>query len=290
MTAYSTKNILMVMPDKIEGDTERQQLLSHQGFGMRMLTPTLLSAFTAIAIASECDKQNITLVHTFRPADAMAAISARRISKKSDFKIVLEFPANSNRPRSIRNDIINGIDAWVFQTPLLADLASASTSPKLIMTASHAPSGCSAHDNATSASGQLPADKSQHLLWIGPLDKNIDTLKQTIRLVGRASGNLHLTVAGTGPARYAMQAVRLSRTLPEPALVTWLGDNYSLNDLLPSVTGIVQSMPEPSPVELDLACNLCLCQPGPEGLSYSSAKPLSARQRADRLANFYLRI
>lgn len=282
MVALGNPEILYVWPDKFKGDEERQKQIDSLGFNTHYVSPTLLSAFTSMTIATECTNRNVRLVHTFRPQDAMAAISARKISKNRDFKIALEFPDNAPRPRSLAKDIVSGVDAWIFATDRLADIASSSQKPCLVISPSLTATG--------SLTLPASAEKAQHLLWAGPLEKNIDNLKAAIRLVADSGGTTRLSVLGTGSARYAMQAVKMARVLPDPTLVRWLGDTYALDTLMPEITAIVQSQPDPTPYELDLASRLSLCQATPGGLMISYIEPLSAYDRARRLSDFYRKL
>lgn len=279
MAGLGTTDILNVWPDKFKGDEERQKQLDSLGLTSHSVSPTLFSAFTSMTIATECDRRNARLVHTYRPLDAMAAISARRIAKRRDFSVVLEFADNAPRPRSISKDILKGVDAWVLPTDRLADMAAASHKPCLVML----PKSAETDGRPLPAAG----DKPHHLLWAGPLEKNIERLKDAIRLVGNSDGRVRLTVLGTGTARYAMQAVKLSRALPDPSLVQWLGDNYSPDRILPEATAIVQSQDDPTPYELDIASGRCLCRATDGGFVLSAYQPICARERAQRLYDFY---
>ncbi len=272
------KTVLYVVPHKLKAAEERQSCVSRLGIDARSLTPTPLSAFTSVVIANECSKHDdIGIVHTFRPDDAMAAISARKISSNKNFKVVLEFPDNAPRPRSLNKEVIAGVDAWVFATSRLADLASTSGKLALIMT------------NLIDAQEQrkLPVSAERSLMWVGPLEKNIVNLKEAIRLVGRSDGNARLTVLGTGTARYAMQAVKMSRAIPNPELVQWKGSDYNMDEVMQRATAIVQSQDEPTSLELDLASRRCLCKATPDGFVITVDSPLDAQQRAKRLTDFY---
>lgn len=74
--------------------------------------PAFLSSLTAMRIATACKKNAVDIVVVHRKADAMAAISARRLGY--GFKIMFYVEQFDRVPISIPAEICTGVDVWAF--------------------------------------------------------------------------------------------------------------------------------------------------------------------------------
>lgn len=226
-------------------------LMRDNGIRCDEMQPSFLSVFTAMSIASEVDKKAYTIVEVSRIDDAMAAVSARKLAA-SHFSIVMVAKANSAVPKSIANDVKNGVDGWIFQSERLKalypeDLKNAA----VIMPMAEKKI---AHTLPLIEARSLPAHG--RLLWMGPLDGNTDRLKAAIEAVDAADGALSLVVCGTGKARHTMPAVRLSRAVNERLgreAIQWRGEEFSLEHEAEQSDGIIQAGLDPSELELSFS-------------------------------------
>lgn len=215
--------------------------MAEAGLFCAVMHPSPISALTALQIASEADKCAASHVRVSRVADAMAAVSARKVAKKP-FKIVMEVEPCAETPRRIPHDILAGVDAWIFpaESAVWPDIPTARV---IIMP----PCG----EPLASLPLVAPADARDGgaaPLWIGPIDGNYDRLQQAIDSV--APGQT-LRICGTGKARHTMPIVRRSRE--KNAAIEWLGEECNLADELARATSIIQSGPTPTLLELRAA-------------------------------------
>lgn len=242
------KILRVVSPSQSDGVAG---LMRENGIPCDDISPSFLSAFTAMSIASEVDKKAYDIVEVSRLDDAMAAVSARKLAD-GRFSIVMVAKANSSAPKSIAQDIRNGVDGWIFQSERLRSLypdglKNGAVIPPLaeIRVAIPLP----LFDAAS-----LPAQG--RFLWIGPIDGNSERLKAAIEAIGASDGALSLVICGTGKARHAMPAVRLSRVVNERLgrqAIEWRGENFSLEQEAEQADGIIQSGLDPSALELSFS-------------------------------------
>lgn len=232
--------VLYVLPgtSQLPASTEA---MAEAGLFYAVMHPSPISALTALQIASEADKCAATHVRVSRVADAMAAVSARKVAK-SPFKIIMEVEPCAEPPRRIPRDILAGVDAWIFPAEI-AVWPDIPTARVIILP----PCG----EPLASLPLVAPADTRNggaHPLWIGPIDGNYDRLRQAVEVVGP---DQTLRICGTGKARHTMPIVRRSRE--KNAAIEWLGETYNLTDELARATSIIQSGPTPTLLELRAA-------------------------------------
>lgn len=192
--------------------------------GMRLtaVSPSLISAFTSMKIAKAIDRNYADIVEISRLKDAIAAISARKLSEKKDFKIVYRVMPNSSVPLSIPNEILSGVDGWLFSSErLMQEFPQQCKNPLALQCISFEDFG---HD-------AKPICDEVVISWIGDI-VNTDRLRQCLDAVER-SGAFTLRVCGTGKAKDVMPLVRMARHMPNGNKVIWVGEEYRL---LPEIT------------------------------------------------------
>lgn len=192
--------------------------------GMRLMTvsPSLISAFTSMKIAKAIDRNYADIVDVSRLEDAIAAISAKKLSEKKDFKIVYRVMPNSPVPLSIPNEILSGVDGWLFSSQrLMQEYPQQCKSPQILQCISFEDFG---HD-------EKPICDEVVISWIGNI-VNTERLRQCLDAVER-SGAFTLRVCGTGKAKDVMPLVRMARHMPNGNKVIWVGEEYRL---LPEIT------------------------------------------------------
>lgn len=192
--------------------------------GMRLtaVSPSLISAFTSMKIAKAIDRNYADIVEISRLKDAIAAISARKLSEKKDFKIVYRVMPNSSVPLSIPNEILSGVDGWLFSSErLMQEFPQQCKNPLALQCISFEDFG---HD-------AKPICDEVVIAWIGDI-VNTDRLRQCLDAVER-SGAFTLRVCGTGKAKDVMPLVRMARHMPNGNKVIWVGEEYRL---LPEIT------------------------------------------------------
>lgn len=192
--------------------------------GMRLVgvSPAFISAFTSMKIAKAIDKNYADIVEVSRLEDAIAAISARKLSEKQDYKIVYRVMPNSPVPLPIPNDILSSVDGWLFSSQrLMQEYPQQCKTPFVLQCLSFEDFG---HD-------VKPICDEVVFSWIGDI-VNTERLRQCLDAVER-SGAFTLRVCGTGKAKDVMPLVRMARHMPNGNKVIWVGEEYRL---LPEIT------------------------------------------------------
>ena len=212
--------ILRITKEEIN-DTE---IKIHEDRGMSLIaiSPAFISAFTAVKIAKAIDRYDADIVEASRLEDALAAISARKLSAKKDYKIVCRVLPNSPVPISIPQDILEGVDGWLFSSQRLMDeYPKECKHPEVLQVLSFDDFGHSGK----------PVINEMVISWIGDII-NTDRLRECLDAVER-SGEFTLRVCGAGKAKDVMPLVRMTRSMPNGNKVIWVGEEYRL---LPEIT------------------------------------------------------
>ncbi len=211
---------------------ERQKkFLSQLGIEAQVLSPAIMSALTSVKIVAVLNQQDISWIMVNNLTDAVAAISARKISKGCRPLIKIEIEPNSEIPKSIPKEVIAGVDAWTFPSHRLMSLYPEALQNRTVVIP---------EDFSLDWESISPKRDSKMLAWVGPLDGNIDRLKKAIQYIDDSDG-YSFKVCGTGKARYVMEAVRKSRGMDHPERVEWIGENFNLAQVLSDVSGIIQA-------------------------------------------------
>lgn len=202
------------------------------------ITPSWLSPLTAMSVRYAIDYHPGQDITAFRIKDAMAAISARSISKHSP-KITMRILPNAKPPKSIPYDVKQGVDLWIFHTERMraqypSDLKRTAVEPPI----------------DTQFKGKPEHSKdSNHYIWIGEIDGNTERLKKAIEWIDAKEDEYSLMVYGTGKAQNVMPAVKLARAIIHPDRISWMGQPIGIADCNTPICGVLQAAPDPSPLE-----------------------------------------
>lgn len=231
---------------------------------VKNITPSSMSFLTSMRIATECKHNLPEAVIVFSPSQAMAAISAQKITSKKNsnrpYPIILYVGHDSDIPKAVTRQIAEGIDAVIYETtesrdkwqqvknsnlfkktyilpipPTLSTLNS-TTSPSNLTS----PSDSTSTLTSPSDSSDSSSPSQLKLGYIGPIHNGL-SLKKTIETLSRLDSDHRpkLTVIGTGRPRIVMPLVKLARA--NNVDVEWTGDEYDLIQILNSLDGFVQS-------------------------------------------------
>lgn len=195
------------------------EIKTYEGRGMRLIaiSPAFISAFTAVKIAKAIDRYDADIVEASRIEDALAAISARKLSAKKDYKIVSRVMPNSPIPIAIPQDILENVDGWLFSSQRLMDeFPEGCKNGKVLQIISFEDFG---QDDKTICDEVV-------ISWIGDI-VNTDRLRRCLDAVEQ-SGNFTLRICGAGKAKDVMPLVRMARHMPNGNKVIWVGEEYRL--------------------------------------------------------------
>lgn len=197
------------------------------------LSPTLLSAMTAMKIAKAMNKEDADVVMVDSMDNAMAAVSARKLNLKQNFKLTFCAAPNSEIPKSIPKDIAKGVDAWIFPSQRLADLyPDGLNRPAVIQPVSLAGTVLTKETHSAPTIG-----------WIGDI-RHPDGLKTALEEVDAQDGRFVLRIAGAGQAKTVMPLVRLSRALMHGGNVAWVGEGYDTAKEMCMCDAVLRTAPD----------------------------------------------
>lgn len=190
------------------------KIWKNYGIDVVRVSPCILSAITALKIAREADRSGCMIVEVYSLADAIAAVSARKIARLK-FGIVYSVPCGATPPKGIASEIRREVDAWVFTGESSAAAYPTDLRNKTIIGATHF--GIQEiHEEKTGT--------PQTYLMAGPLT-DFNRLRQAITDTDAAPEGTILRICGTGKARYVMAEVRYARHIRHPERIQWTGDN-----------------------------------------------------------------
>lgn len=249
-------------------------MMRERGIIAEHLSPTLLSAITALKVGMLIDQADADLVVASTMSDTVAAMSGCNIAKRKA-RAVAMVPPSAKAPRGVPTAVASEVAAWIFPSEQSrAAYPGGLTSATVIAPISHLPFAAP------------EPDSKQTMLWAGPIDGNSERLRLAIRLVDSSERWHRLDVYGTGRAREVMPAVRDGRAMANPAKLQWLPQETTLDVAAARASAIVQAGPDPTGLELALAENgrqLLL----PADAGFAAAPPYPATgDRADALASF----
>ncbi len=202
------------------------------------LSPALLSAMTAMKIARSARKEDFDVVMVDSMENAMAAVSARRLNLKQDFKLVFCVMPDSEVPKGVANDIAKGVDAWIFPSDRLANLYPGDlNNPTVLQPVSLAGVEVVREHHPAPVVG-----------WIGDI-RHPDLLKEALEEVDARNGSFALRIAGAGLAKTVMPLVRLSRALVHGGNVEWVGEGYDVATEMGRCDAVLYTSPDLTPVE-----------------------------------------
>ena len=251
-------------------------LFAERGAHIGYISPSALSAFTAMKVRKELNKGAYDMVAVSDLGNAMAAISAREISR--DVRIAYFVASNADVPKGIPADIRNGVDAWIFPSQRLCDAFPDSLKRKLVVPAA---------DVDGIIEGKVAGSGSPlRMAWIGPINGNTQRLIDAINAIDEAPEGALLTVCGTGKAQMAMPAVRQSRAICHPERVVWVGEGGDIVATVSEASAVVQSGMDAIGIEMGAAVmGRKLVQPSEvdDIDAAQPVKPLSRGEYADAI-------
>lgn len=227
----------------------RIDALAQQGFYFSQMQASWLSPITAMRIAKEIERQEACAVVVHTVTDAMAAISARKLVNNT-IQVVVSVLPNSKVSNNITDEIIAGVDKWIFPSQRLMQKYP----PTLKNTSIRTPWD---YDMSLPDASEREPEEGR-MLWMGSVDANIPRLMRAIDKVGKDGGASILIVVGTGKAQHVMRAVRKARAISCPQCVVWKGEEYDLEEELKLASSIVQSQDDATGSEMRASSQLAI--------------------------------
>lgn len=208
------------------------------GMPVTALSPTLLSAMTSMKIAKAIGNGGYDVAMVDGMDNAMAAISARKLNPKLSFTIVFCVRPNSDVPKGIPKDIVNGVDTWIFPSRRLHDLYPTDLRRKAVL------------QPVSLAVTQVIKEKhpAPVIAWIGDI-VHPEGLREALEQVDAQEGRFILRIAGAGLAKTVMPLVRLSRALRHTRNVEWIGEGYDAAAEMGRCDAVLLSAPDMTPEE-----------------------------------------
>ncbi len=208
------------------------------GMFVTCLSPTLLSAMTSMKIARAIKNEDFDVVMVDSMDNAMAAVSARQLNLKKNFKLVYCAAPGSEAPKSVPKDIARSVDGWIFPSQRLCDLYPADLACKTVL-------------QPVSLAG-VSVSKEAHptpvIGWIGSII-HPEGLKAALEEVDAQEGRFMLRIAGAGQAKTVMPLVRLSRALAHKDNVVWVGESYDVAEEMAKCDAVLYTAPDLTPAE-----------------------------------------
>ncbi len=229
-------------------------LLNENGVVTEYVAPALFNFMTTMSIASRCKAKTPDAVVAYRPNQALAAISARKVNATKDaplpYPIILYVTTDTPLPESLYREVTGGLDAIVFENEptqhAWQNVKNIHLVRRNIVIPRPAPYNI---DIIKQAKDKLT------LVYVGPIG-TADTLGKMLDSIARLD-DAHqpkVIVAGTAKARYVMPVVKRARA--NRLDVTWLGDEADMDTLLPQADGFIESVTgAPSDIEKVLMSN-----------------------------------
>ena len=232
------------------------ELLDDFGVVVKNVSPSRFSFLTSMRIATACKQQQPDVIFTHDVKNSIAAISSRKISNTKDsgrhVPIVLYVHNGTALPHSIPTDVVEGLDAIVFETLDEQQRWTKVRNIELLKNTTVIP--------YPGPSSELPKKTSKEksskpkLGYVGPIDKG-KTLAEMLEKIASLESEKQpeIIVAGTTKARYIMPVVKRARA--NKLDVKWLGDEYIEDDVLSEIEGFIPSSSALSMTEKRLLAN-----------------------------------
>lgn len=221
--------ILSIYKDENAETKARAEMIRDAGTGFVRLSPSMMSAFTAMKIAKAVDREDIDIVETYDSRNAMAAISARSIAKRK-YKIVTIVAPNTPAPLAIPKEIRQGVDLWIFPSQRLNNEYPDSLKKCIVLT-------------PVSFKITEPIEKNTNseitISWIGEITAP-DALKAAVDALEDSGGTFTLRIAGAGRAGAVMPVVRYARGINNAHKVIWASAEYNADEEIRQSHAVIQ--------------------------------------------------
>lgn len=201
------------------------------------VSPTWLGAFTSIKVAKAINREKAGAVEVTSLADLIIAISARKIAKPNDVKIIANLPPNSPTPLSIPKEYLQETDLWIFPSERMHKAFSEKGNLRnavIIPTAYFGNINTATEINSANNSG------SAMVVLLTP-KPDTDRLVAIINEVDAHPEPIDLYLIGKADAATVMPAVRHSRYISHPERIHWLGNDYDLPTLLSESRAVIKA-------------------------------------------------
>ena len=227
--------ILKILPNDIAENCPEVEQMRRRGHEVELMRPAFWSAFTAAAIASRLKTFGADRVETERLKDAVAAVSARKLTTEKSFEIAVRVPRNSGPwPHASRLD---GEDIrWIYPSGRLAEAFGT--------------------EGAVEPLDIPPADDMRHdtgfvryAFFGDDAPATYLRLKEAVEAIA-ANPDATLHVYGEFTARHVMPVVRRCKALEIDNRVIWHGKDYDFNRAVLDADRILLSQYEPTDTEL----------------------------------------
>lgn len=199
-------------------DLAEIRVMNEAGMRVETLKPSFLSALTAMKTRKAVERYAPNVVEVSSIQDAMAAVSAKKLHLKQNFKIAYHVAPNTPLPDRIPRDISRNVDYWIFPSNRQAEAYGETRGKKIVLNKPYFT------ELNVSAPALVPHPT---LLWLGDI-KNSERLIATMNAIDECHGNCRLRICGSGHARAVMPAVRHSRHLRRTANISWAGMDYDI--------------------------------------------------------------
>lgn len=266
---------ILVIDDKKDWWTAAlDAMMQERGIGVAHLSPTLLSAITALKTGMLIDRVAADLVVASNMSHAAAAVSGCSIASRHAKPVVIVQPS-TKAPHGIPSSIAREVVAWIFPTERCRAAYGEGLKDACCIAPPISHLSFPAPDAAT----------EDTLLWAGPIDGNSQRLRQVIKIVDSDESRLRILVYGTGKAQEVMPAVRDGRAMTHPSRLQWLDPAMPIEEAAAKAGAIVQAGTDPTGLELALVENgRTLLVPSDDGFTTPLPYPTTS-ERADALAS-----
>jgi len=198
------------------------------------VAPAWLSAFTALKVAKRIDREGAGTVEATIVEDILTAISAKRIARKKDVRIVVNLRPNSPTPLTLPEEIRTNADLWIFPSERMRN--EFRKLGELRKTAVIEPA-CFKETKIkpTANEGQ------SHTVVI--LTQRPDTT-HIIRIIDATDAYptpITLHFLGKSEAKHIMPAVQHAQRIAHPERILWEGDQYDLAEQLGRAAAVIKA-------------------------------------------------
>lgn len=224
-------------------------ILESNGVVTEYVVPAPLNFLTTVGLASKCKKKNPDAVITYKPSQALAAVSARKINRTTKdtplpYPIIFYVTSETKVPLSIYREVAEGIDAIVYENEATRKNWHKVKNIDLVKVSSVIPRPA---DNEYIEKNEN--NSATVLVYAGPIGK-AETLGRILDKIARLDESIQpeVNVLGTAKARYIMPVVKRARA--NKLNVNWLGENTEPDTAFAQADGFIISSPG-SPCEIE---------------------------------------
>lgn len=226
------------------------RLLSPFGIEIRNIVPSAFSFLTSMRIATACKAEKPAAVIVFSRRDAIAAISARKISGTAPYPVFLFITADTKLEPSIPRDVANGVDALLFDSETTrAKWAGVKNVQSMSAEIVPVPGPDTRIERSRRHEGGKPL-----IGHVGPITDGRN-LKQVFDDIITLADEQRpdIVVAGTGKAAVVMPLVKKCRA--NKLAVEWKGDEYDVETLLGGLDAFIPGGPSFNSLEKRMLAN-----------------------------------